>query len=721
MNSSNMVVVFREKRLHDLLEKEAGNYPLAVRLVAFQLASGQASLEDISETFSSKCESEVRSEEDVKAAGHVHVRGYFHLVRYALETLSGSGQRKALCYCLSLLPPHGTPSAFVELVGLHLGMQRPSTIAALQDISNTGLINATGGKVEMHRVIQQHVRAALTNTTIRSSSVLATYQALWRVAKCLMCDYSSTREGGGYHSDSILCLKKLENKRTWLQFESAIESFLSFSEEVGFNWIMYIDLSLCWLHWPTPFDHSDQRKKRRRQIYAKINSAIQPHVDDLLSSTSSGDFSPSIWMAMLDNVHCEDWTSFAAVLITRHPRTTLSYINHLNGFIRTLMAMMLHEETIRLLSFLGETVPRLMSLYHQTKNEKICLTLGLIGDVYRCLHAFESAEQALLSMVLVFRNNREEQCGMRYNVVMSLHCLGGSYSNLLEEHLTFDTAANLAHHRKFMFWCEFAFKLCDVGTKERARSELMPTLAFCIVRLVLKTLSWYQPLMVKTRLVKLWLSRLFFIADKTSDFTDGEIHDFVRASSSAVICIFSVDGTDSFEYFAYTMGRIHDIAEKHSAVHYLHHNAPIVGLFYSWLKGDRNSSVIFAQQFLIWLTLRFERRRAHKKATLAQSNRQKSPAVPTLIDGFLTLVNTTKKQPNACLVFFTEFTQHVQTVVKSCFDDIVLEPSGKRLTACIHTQSKCDIEKLNSTKELVGICTSIVSQFLATHTQQLPE
>ena len=708
----------KRERLHSLLEKEAGNLPLAVRLIAFQLALGQASLEDVSETCFDRTEAESRSDSDIKAAGHVHVRGYFHLVRYALETLSGSGQSKALCYCLSLLPPHGTPSAFVELVGLHLGMQKPSTIAALQEISNTGLINSTGGMVEMHRVIQQHVRVALTDPTTRSSSAQATYEALQRTTKA-MSSYSNTNCEACIYSE---CLRELQNNHVWLQVEDALESFLGHSKEIGLDWKLYIDLSLRWLRWSTPFDNTDWRHNHRKKIFAMIISAVRPHVQEVLSATVSGDsISPTIWMAMMDSVSKADWLTFAIVIFTRFPRDSLAYIDHLNDFIRTLLARKFRTEAVSLLLSLGETVPRLVRLHHQTKNVEICTTLGLISDLFRGLHAYDFAEKTLLCMVSICQDQLNKQGLLCYSVATTAFGLGKRYAGLVKRYIAYDLQTSLEHRQKFIFWCEFAFQLCNVDTREGANERLTLGLSLCIANLVLQTFSRCRPLLLEVQHTKLWLSRLFFIAGQTS-LSESESHEFLGACLNAMKCVFNSNGANSFHFFAFAVVKVHEIFEKHPAQDYLMEKAPWLGVFYSWLNNDIPASVRYFEKCVRWpwLILSSQRRRTHTGWRLLRW-KQSSPLDVYAERVIVILSHVLMKQSHESIVLFEKLFRHLLAVGMHLLDKPACEFQEDSLTSMPETVKLCGSEFSLSRKNVSAISSFCVEAFrvLALHMEKI--
>ena len=661
----------QSKCLSSLLENEAGNLPLAVRLVAFQLASGQVSLDDISsELARAKCQSQVRSQNDIEAAGHVHVRGYFHLVRYALDTFLGSYQSEALCFCLSLLPPHGTPFVLVELIGLHLGIPRQDAIAALRKISNTGLIILTGGMVELHRVIQQHVRTALTDPTTRSSSVQAIYQALRRVAKGLLCDYISSKEEK--EDDYSMCLKKLENQHAWLDVETAIESFLSFSDEFNLDWESCIDLSFCWLHWSVPFERSDWHDSCRKEIFAKITKTVCPRVDELFSARVSSDsISPTLWMAMLDIAPRKDWLPIAAFLINRCPRVTAAYIDHLNEFIRTLLARKLRKEACGLLVILGETVTGFVSLYHQTKNEKICTTLGLISDICRNLNAYDLqvSENALLSMISVSQSKLKEEGVVCYNVASAAFGLAASYAWLVQKHFESDPISSVVHCKKFRFWCEFTFRICGIEHGQKSRHELTWGLAFCTVELVLYTLPHCQPLMEESGFFKLWHSRLFVLADQ-SPLTTEKFFIFLPACLKAMECAFLLSDVQCFDYFAYTIKQMYNLAEKHPGDKVLQNNYPIFGVFSSWLKDDTPASISSAKKCLSWFASSITQKSRWNKVISGPTSHLTKEQVQHNIERWThVFVGQTKKTR----VFFESFLVHVLEIFTLCSEKPVLK------------------------------------------------
>ena len=210
---------YTSEELHALgafLESKMGNLPLAVRLTAFQCLSGKWSLEK--RCLETEPPDMVRSREDWKAAGRIHVRGFYHLVKSWLEGRPRGSLATAICYGLSLLPASGVPLMYIEFLVHALCPDLGDCQAAAHELKNaltmSGLVQVTEDEVwMMHTVCQSRVHAVLNNYPQRSV-VHHALREMFSVVSCHLDGNSSviTKNNIGLHWPTF----GLEAAQTWL-------------------------------------------------------------------------------------------------------------------------------------------------------------------------------------------------------------------------------------------------------------------------------------------------------------------------------------------------------------------------------------------------------------------------------------------------------------------------------------------------------------------------
>ena len=171
----------RRSMILRFLEKQLQNVPLAVRLFAHQLARKGVCLESLSSMLDES--GECRSEEDEKAAGRVHVRGFYFVVRSALESLWKDDATLHLCSVLSVLPTSGVSEWLLQLVAIQGGFSEEEAINSINHLVNTGLAcmeRWPETKITMHQVVQMHVRNVIVEQRqpLMESTIKAIRQAV---------------------------------------------------------------------------------------------------------------------------------------------------------------------------------------------------------------------------------------------------------------------------------------------------------------------------------------------------------------------------------------------------------------------------------------------------------------------------------------------------------------------------------------------------------------
>ena len=141
-------------QIDHILEHDLRNIPLAVRQFSFRLAEKDLSLFSLlqRDIFDAKVG---RSEEDEKAAGPVHVLGYYHNVRASLSLLSNRPQTEKLCFAFSLLPINGVQFWFVELLCLQLGLNKEGCEQAIDELIQLGLLSQIMMPFEKMAIVKQ--------------------------------------------------------------------------------------------------------------------------------------------------------------------------------------------------------------------------------------------------------------------------------------------------------------------------------------------------------------------------------------------------------------------------------------------------------------------------------------------------------------------------------------------------------------------------------------
>ena len=170
------------EHLRSFLSKDMAGLPLAVRLVAFQLCQDNSMSTLLSKVIK-EASSEQRSIADEKAAGRVHVRGFYHVVRYAVLGMSNDKYKLIVCFALSILKLSWPSSLFLELVLERLNYTSDQIHGCLQALMKTGLVTKFEEEYCMHQVVQSHIRAIITSLFKEVRDV---------VVNALLCAFNNT-------------------------------------------------------------------------------------------------------------------------------------------------------------------------------------------------------------------------------------------------------------------------------------------------------------------------------------------------------------------------------------------------------------------------------------------------------------------------------------------------------------------------------------------------
>ena len=148
----------QKRKLISFLKEELLNNPLAIRLAAYQIASGRIDIDKLS-VFEEESSSE-RSIFDCWAARQGHSRGFYHVSNIAMASISSNVFALMICFALSLLSAKGTPLWFIELLGYYLDLSADETKQTVLLLADVGLVTIFDSEqvVLMHQAIQCHVR-----------------------------------------------------------------------------------------------------------------------------------------------------------------------------------------------------------------------------------------------------------------------------------------------------------------------------------------------------------------------------------------------------------------------------------------------------------------------------------------------------------------------------------------------------------------------------------
>ena len=199
------------------LEDGLQNLPLAVRLLAFQLIEGRFKWKT---SLSSKSFLDDRLDQkptlDQRAAGRVHVRGFFHVINSALQHLPPDVASSPLFFALAIFPPSGVSVWFIE----QLMNKKLNTANVIKDLLRAGLItlDLENYTIVMHQVIQHYVRSLMRCTgSERMSGISRATVSLARTV-CRADSASFICKGGYPHG--VWLLNEFLPKRTPLRSQT---------------------------------------------------------------------------------------------------------------------------------------------------------------------------------------------------------------------------------------------------------------------------------------------------------------------------------------------------------------------------------------------------------------------------------------------------------------------------------------------------------------------
>ena len=556
---------FQREYLRPVLEGRVFNHPLAVRQIAAQLASEDITLNQLFGHF--QRDAAERQECDIIAAEQVHVRGYHHLVRNALQTISSSPGAEVIVYCVALLASNETPLEFIEMVGAHICLSAEDTTRTIQVLQGAGLVMVKDGRVIMHSITQTHVTATLSpNAEVKNAAVSAIIGAL----KSFAVDSSNDSHPLLQTETYKRCMRILESRYLSYELDEVISAFLCSVSTVGVDWEIFASLvnSL-----PHTYTVSPQNYNRFLDGFQQF---VHPFIPELLAVPDEF-LSVNMRMVLL-SVDTPRRILPAANFLNQVGKESTTYIRHLNRFLGMLLLQKNPDCAIVLLMAVGETFPRLLSLYCRTGSQEVCNTLNLLTDIVIELGDGESAEKLVAEWLICWKTQATSTRPSKQQFARVIEKL----ANFLLRKVCW---------KKGLEWFEIAYQLCDEDASKRTATT---TEVILICTEALRTCYWatirYSQNTVKCS--QDWFSRLRNFVH--SDFlTKREMYKLCRGFNYAISNFFPTLNNTSLDHSPLFLSAAKDmltILLKDTAARKAIGAHPHTALMYACLTGD--SSVV---------------------------------------------------------------------------------------------------------------------------------
>ena len=406
----------RRRELCAFLIRTGQNTPLAIRLVAFQLCQrGGDNLREVLEELEAKEGCPIRSVEDQKAAGPVHVRGFHHVVRYTMEVLSGNKTAVVLSYAFCLLPSDGVARWFIDLLGFHLDMRMRETGDAVNVLVQAGLVTAKEEVLIMHHAIQKEVRVllAFASDELRNfvaTSIIGTIESKVVAKGGPSQNFpSATLVAEGRFTDEAeyrVYLERRMNNWISLELERVADSFLKHSDELRLSKSHTIR---CMHHLESLLErrHASPRKElvenpppRTSNVHRAYNLLVVSKLFCRQSCASLQGPNKSV----TDQCQPED-------SIARNSEQVSILLN--DDSVEVLLVTLLgclKRVTVLFLAWINVSVPTLLEVYAKGKNFRVIVLLSRVSHGLVELGDPESAEKVLFSMLEAGSDHFTREC-----------------------------------------------------------------------------------------------------------------------------------------------------------------------------------------------------------------------------------------------------------------------------------------------------------------------
>ena len=376
--------------LRPILDQTLMNSPLAVRQLANMIATHQLPPHQAVVALGSEITND-RQDVDIKAAGQVHVRGYYHLVRSALRGIAGLWVETVICYSLSLLSWNGTKLGFVEIMGIHLNSSVEDTRKALDVLQTEGLVVISNDCAIMHVMIQAQVKTALScRTEVNAAAMMAIVSAI----KIYSAGIRSQNLPGWQSNSGGARMEHFRSTLTHLDMEDLVIQFLTSAKTVGAPWQVYAGLfnTLPYMYGGTPGDTT---------IAAFQRSLLFSQVAELLNLPEKL-LSVDMRLVLFDSSP-QKWMMPTAEFLRRLQMKgdIAAYLRHLNCFVGSLLLKGRCDYGIFLLVSVGQTFDDLLAYLQEpgTDLEDIFTAINFLVTILLRFGDLDNAEKVIFQSV----------------------------------------------------------------------------------------------------------------------------------------------------------------------------------------------------------------------------------------------------------------------------------------------------------------------------------
>ena len=376
------------EHLRRFLSVDMMGLPLAVRLVAFQISQDGFSSINLSAAMIEQKISEKRSRVDEKAAGRIHVRGFYHVVRYAITNMSNDRKALVVSFALSVFKCCGPPLPFLELLLHRLCLTSAEVNACLVTLMKKGLVTLLGEDYSMHQVVQSHVRMIVSSSfkevkdsvvsallqIFKNGTVLSTRMRLSEKAD----RFSSMPTRRCFSAQHNFVCSDFVTECDELTLASVITDFLDKADSLHLTWKERNTCLNCllWCYKDCPWHisstsdcaHTGDVLDRAKEEFAKFRREIESYDLNLEDDETVRDILSARWKFLEFN----SVQIFADISRQNEKRPEMCLITllHLGG--EALLATWQHQSVEELYQWFGISVNYLIGQFEENADERFC-------------------------------------------------------------------------------------------------------------------------------------------------------------------------------------------------------------------------------------------------------------------------------------------------------------------------------------------------------------
>ena len=495
------------EHLRSFISKDMTGLPLAVRLVAFQLCQGNSTSNHLSEVIK-EASSEQRSVVDEKAAGRVHVRGFYHVVRYAVVGMSSDKKKLIVCFALSILKLSWPSPLFLEVVFERLKFKPDQIHGCLQTLMKAGLVTKLKEEYCMHQVVQSHVKMIIPSLfkevrdvvvnallyAFNSETILSTRVPLNERTK----PFAST---AGRSCISFQHAAHREYQCIELVIGGAITDFLEEAEHIKLTWKERNACRNCLL-WC--YEHSltsTQLLGRVVNIGRRDFTRFQGEIESFDFDIEDDDTVRRILFARWTFGYCNltQVCSDISKLVRRKRWEGAQLVSLLCCGGKALLTTRQHGSTEELFARFGLTVSDLVGKFETERNEIFCSAALVVTVAFCKCRQFIKVWTVLFDIICVW---------LPMSKTFTIDCQEEIIRTIIRvcTDLWFE-----AKHDKVLEMCTVAYTVCSIN----GYSCHLPDLALLICNLASQSLAQGRQFDPKTTSVQgnIWLHRALFLAE----------------------------------------------------------------------------------------------------------------------------------------------------------------------------------------------------------------